>query len=73
MEEEWLWLVGNHNSADLGTRSNATPEEMGSGSEYQDGMAWMTEPVELGHREGNLRIIGEGKEMVQVQERCQGR
>jgi hypothetical protein len=27
-------------------RSNATPQEMGPGSEYQDRMAWMREPVE---------------------------
>jgi hypothetical protein len=46
VEEEWLWLVGNRNPADLETRSNATPQELGPGSEYQDGMAWMREPVE---------------------------
>ncbi len=45
VEEEWLWLVGNRNPVDLGTRPNATPQEMGPGSEYQDGMAWMKEPV----------------------------
>jgi hypothetical protein len=44
--EEWLWLVGNCNPADLGTRSNATPQDMGSGSEYQEGMVWMKEPME---------------------------
>jgi hypothetical protein len=47
VEEEWLWLAGNHNPGDLGTRSNAAPQEMGPGSEYQDGMVWMREPVEL--------------------------
>ncbi len=46
VEEEWLWLVGNRNPSDLGTRLNATPQDMGPGSEYQDGMAWMKEPVE---------------------------
>jgi hypothetical protein len=46
VEKEWLWLVGNRNPADLVTRSNDTPQEMGPGSEYQDGMPWMRKPVE---------------------------
>jgi hypothetical protein len=46
MEEEWLWLVGNCNPADLGTRSSATPKDMAPGSEYQEEMAWMKEPME---------------------------
>ncbi len=46
IEEEWLWLVGNRNSADLSIWLNATPQELGPGSEYQEGMAWMREPVE---------------------------
>jgi hypothetical protein len=45
VEEEQLWLVRNRNPADLGTWSNATPQELGPGSEYQDGMACMREPV----------------------------
>jgi hypothetical protein len=46
VEEEWLWLSGNRNPADLGTRSNATPQGMDPGLEYQDGMARMKEPVD---------------------------
>ncbi len=46
IEEEWLWLVGNCNLEDLGTRSIATPQDMGPGLEYQDSMAWMKEPME---------------------------
>ncbi len=44
VEEEWRWLQGNCNPADLGTRSNATPQDMIPGSEYQIGKPWMTEP-----------------------------
>jgi hypothetical protein len=44
VEEEWRWLEGNCNPADLGTRSKATPQDMIFGSEYQIGMPWMTEP-----------------------------
>ncbi len=38
VEEEWLWLDGNCNPADLGTRSDATPQDMGPESEYEVGM-----------------------------------
>jgi hypothetical protein len=44
VEEEWRWLEGNCNPADLGTRSKATPQDMIFGSEYQIGMPWMMEP-----------------------------
>ncbi len=44
MEEEWQWLDGNCNQADLGTRSNATPHDMAPNSEYQVGMPWMMKP-----------------------------
>jgi hypothetical protein len=27
-------------------QSNATPQDLGPGSEYQEGMAWMKEPVD---------------------------
>ncbi len=46
IEEEWLWLIGNCNPLDLGTQSNATPQDLGPGSEYQEGMAWMSKPVD---------------------------
>jgi hypothetical protein len=46
VEEEWLWLVGNCNPVDLGKWSNATPKDLAPGSEYQEGMAWMKEPVD---------------------------
>ncbi len=44
VENEWRWLEGNCNPADLGTRSRATPRDMIFGSEYQVGMPWMLEP-----------------------------
>jgi hypothetical protein len=44
VENEWRWLEGNCNPADLGTRSRATPKDMVFGSEYQVGMPWMAEP-----------------------------
>jgi hypothetical protein len=44
VENEWRWLEGNCNPADLGTRSWATPRDMVFGSEYQVGMPWMMEP-----------------------------
>jgi hypothetical protein len=44
VEGEWRCLEGNCNPADLGTRSNATPQDMAPGSEYQTGKPWMIEP-----------------------------
>jgi hypothetical protein len=44
VENEWRWLEGNCNPADLGTRSRATPKDMVLGSEYQVGMPWMVKP-----------------------------
>jgi hypothetical protein len=44
VENEWRWLEGNCNPADLGTRSRATPKDMVFGSEYQVGMPWMAKP-----------------------------
>jgi hypothetical protein len=46
VEEEWRWLEGNCNPADLDTRSNATPQDMARGSEYQRGKLWMMAPEE---------------------------
>jgi hypothetical protein len=44
VEDEWRWLEGNCNPADLGTRSRASPKDMIPGSEYQMGSPWMAEP-----------------------------
>ncbi len=44
VENEWRWLEGNCNPADLGTRSRATPKDMIFGSEYQVGLLWMAKP-----------------------------
>ncbi len=44
VENEWRWLEGNCNPADLGTRSRATPRDMVFGSEYQVRMPWLAEP-----------------------------
>jgi hypothetical protein len=46
IEEEWLWLVRNCNPADLRTRTNASLQDLGPGSEYQESMAWLREPVD---------------------------
>ncbi len=47
VEWEWLWLVGNWNPAKLGTSPTAaTPESLCVGSEYQEGMAWIKEPMD---------------------------
>ncbi len=43
-ENEWRWLEGNCNPADLGTRFRATPKDMVFGSEYQVRMPWMVSP-----------------------------
>jgi hypothetical protein len=47
MEKEWLWLVGDCNLADLGTRATATHESLCAGAEYQEGMAWIKEPMNM--------------------------
>jgi hypothetical protein len=44
VEDEWRWLEGSCNPADLGTRSTATPKDMSPGSEYQEGKPWMVKP-----------------------------
>ncbi len=44
VENEWWWLEGNCNPADLGTRSRATPQDLVFGLEYQVGKPWMMEP-----------------------------
>jgi hypothetical protein len=44
VEDEWRWLEGNCNPADLGTSSKATPKDMIPGSEYEEGKPWMMEP-----------------------------
>jgi hypothetical protein len=43
-EEEWRWLEGNCNPADLGTRANATPQDLTPESQYQIGKSWMVDP-----------------------------
>jgi hypothetical protein len=49
VEDEWRGLKGNCNPADLGMRSRATPKDMASGSEYQEGKSWMAEPEDAWH------------------------
>src|SRR5450830_1658991 len=44
-DTQWFWIPGELNMADLGTRSDASPEVMGQGSDYQDGKPWMRLPV----------------------------
>ncbi len=42
--EEWSWIPTDSNMADLGTRGEVNPEQMGLGSEYQDGPEWLRGP-----------------------------
>jgi hypothetical protein len=44
LENEWLWLTGDSNPADLGKRIAAKPQDLVAGSENQDGMGWMRRP-----------------------------
>ena len=45
-ETEWWWVPTDQNLADMGTRRATTPGEMGLGSQYQLGTAWMRRPFE---------------------------
>lgn len=43
--EEWLWLPGNDNLADMGTREDTVPKDLEIGSDYQNGKEWMHKDV----------------------------
>jgi hypothetical protein len=43
-EEEWFWVPTDCNLADLGTRPNVEPGDLGEASHYQNGQPWMREP-----------------------------
>ena len=43
--KQWSWVPTDKNPADWGTRAHVSPADLQSGSEYQEGMAWMKEPV----------------------------
>jgi hypothetical protein len=42
-ESEWYWIPTDKNLADMGTRPNVDPSDMGQDSHYQTGMPWMAE------------------------------
>jgi len=44
--ESWSWFPTDKNLADWGTRGSVDPADLGSGSEYQNRMTWIGEPVE---------------------------
>jgi hypothetical protein len=44
-ESEWYWVPTDKNLADMGTRPNVDPADMGPESHYQNGMPWMSEEV----------------------------
>ncbi len=46
VSSEWRWLPTAENVADLGTRPGVRPEQLGPGTVYQDGPAWMGSPFE---------------------------
>lgn len=39
---EWFWIPTDENLADLGTRENVLPDELGIGTDYQNGRPWMS-------------------------------
>ena len=43
-EKEWFWVPTADNPADMGTRANVVPEDLGPGSYYQCGHPWMSAP-----------------------------
>jgi hypothetical protein len=45
-EKEWLWIPGDCNLADMGTRPNVEPGDLEGGTDYQEGMPWMRLPEE---------------------------
>jgi hypothetical protein len=57
VEDEWRWLEGNCNPADLGTRSRATPRDMIFGSEYQVGKPWMSSLRVPGHARNRSALL----------------
>ena len=44
-KEDWLWVPSGEQVADIGTRTDAMPCDLGTGSRYQDGPAWLRLPV----------------------------
>jgi hypothetical protein len=45
-ETEWIWIPGEMNIADMGTRPTVVPKDMGPGTPYQEGLPWMKGPPE---------------------------
>ncbi len=42
--DEWYLLTGDHNPADLGTRTVVKPQGLVAGSDYQEGIGWTRRP-----------------------------
>ena len=42
--QDWCWIPTHANPADLGTRANVSPKDLGPDSTYQNGMDWMCQP-----------------------------
>lgn len=43
-EKEWYWIPTDKNLADMGTRENVVPKDLGPESQYQCGQPWMSQP-----------------------------
>jgi hypothetical protein len=44
VDNKWYSLTGDHNPADLGTRTVVKPQGLVAGSDYQEGIGWTRRP-----------------------------
>lgn len=56
-EENWMWIPTDCNLADLGTRGEATLEQLAAGSCYQVGQPWMNKPEQQWPAKRNMGCV----------------
>ncbi len=61
VDEEWLWLEGQCNPADLGTRPTVIPWNLVADSDYQEGMVWMKKPEEKWPCKRSFGVVPKGR------------